>query len=56
MKMKPKMKVGNLAPDERDQVRWLGFVVDTAPNHSVATYWNKEFCHTIEYTRHLEVV
>ena len=48
--------VGGLAPEDRDQVRWIGIVIDTAPNHSVVVYWTKEWPQTLEYIRHLEVV
>ena len=51
--------VDNLAPEERDQMRWIGIVIDTAPNHSVdsvVVYWTKEWPQTLEYIRHLEVV
>lgn len=50
--------VDNLAPDERDQVRWFGIVIERPTNSDniVAVYWNKEFPHTIEYICHLEVI
>jgi len=50
--------VANLAPDERVQTRWFGIVIEipTTSDDSVTVYWNKDFYHTIEFIRHLEVV
>ncbi len=71
MKMKPKMKVGdlvrlgskavdNLAPEERDQMRWIGIILDTVADDGicggVVVYWSREHPRTLEYIRHLEVV
>lgn len=71
MKMKPKMKVGdlvrlsseavnNLAPEERDQIRWIGLVIDTVSSdgidNGVVVYWTEDWPHSLEYTHHLETI
>ena len=54
--------VSNLTSEERDQVHWLGIVIDTVSDDGdgysdgVVVYWTKKWPQTLEYTRHLEVV